>query len=96
MVRRDDYAGFSSEISNIHSGKPTQEIEDATPEYYRRLGISSSLWFALCTPLEPFDLRNLQLLSNKRPLLNVMRECRTSSMLVEIAATGAGKTTPGH
>jgi hypothetical protein len=52
------------------------------PNYYAQLPVKPSLWFVLSSQLEPYSLESLRLQSNARPLLDVLRECRTTLMLV--------------
>jgi len=64
-------------------GKPTQEILSAAPEYYKHLDESPQLWFLVESSFKQVDLAKFRLTTNQRPLIDVISECRTPSMLVE-------------
>jgi hypothetical protein len=63
------------------------------PEYYHLLGrqpilldtalaAKPSMWFHLSEPLRLHALEKLKLFTNKRPLIDVLKECRSTLMLV--------------
>jgi hypothetical protein len=79
------YLGFQSRLSSVHYGKPSPEILSIAPNYYREQE-SPGLWFITSTPFMSCDLRAFCLSTNGRPLLDVIRECRTASMLVDKSA----------
>ena len=81
--RGDRFLGYQSRLSSIIWGKPTATIKNATPSYYRYLDQTPELWFMVDTPFVQSDLTKFRLVSNHRPLLDVLGECRTSSMLIE-------------
>jgi hypothetical protein len=77
------FLGFQSRLSSMHRGSPTPEMISASPAYYGDIGETAGLWFTARDPFTECDLASLRLSSNQRPLLDVLRECRTSSMLIE-------------
>jgi len=89
VYRRDDeFYGFGARIKSAI--RPTEAEQSPTvlyPSYYDAL-INEGLvappksYFVLSTPLDPIDLHRFALNSNGRPLLSVLRECRTSTMLI--------------
>jgi len=81
--RGGQFHGFQAPLSGVHIGKPTAQIKAISPPYYEQLGEASSLWCTVSRSFVPADLQNLHLASNGRPLLDVLGECRTSSMLVK-------------
>jgi hypothetical protein len=78
----DRFRGFQSRLSSIHYGKPSAEIVNIAPDYYAGQEWPE-LWFIASTPFVSCALEGLCLLTSQRPLLDVIRECRTASMLVE-------------
>jgi hypothetical protein len=86
IKRGTNYLGYSSPITSIYDGKPRAELIAYAPSYYCKIDptfASISHWITVERPFEKFDLAGLRLASNKRPLLEVLKECRTSTMLVE-------------
>jgi hypothetical protein len=84
-VTRKTYLGYQTEIVSICLGAPTDEIKNSAPTYYRELGYAARLWFTVHTPLAPSDLSRFRLVTNKKPVLDVLSKCRTPSMLVEMS-----------
>jgi hypothetical protein len=70
-------------LASVHYGKADQIILATAPAYYSDLGEQAKLWFTVIDPFELIDIEQLSLASTRRPLLEVMRECRTASLLVE-------------
>jgi hypothetical protein len=86
VAKRDGrFLGFESPLASVHRGNPTPEIISAAPTYYAKIGEIAGLWFTVCSAFIDCDLAAFRLSSNQRPLLDVLRECRTSSMVVERA-----------
>ncbi|WLB48302.1 hypothetical protein QIH93_10080 [Bradyrhizobium ottawaense] len=77
------FLGYKSRLTSVHYGKADDILRAGAPAYYDDLGEQAKLWFTVIEPFEPADLGQLSLASNGRPLLEVMRECRTASLLVE-------------
>jgi hypothetical protein len=77
------FLGFQAPLSGVHLGKPTAQIRAISPPYYDQLGEGSSLWCTVNRAFVPADLQNLHLASNERPLLDVLGDSRTTSMLVK-------------
>jgi hypothetical protein len=82
----DRFFGFQSRLSSIHYGKPNAQIISIAPDYYRAEEWPGRLWFIVSSPFLSCALEGLCLSTNHRPLLDVVRECRTASMLVEKCA----------
>jgi hypothetical protein len=76
------FFGFSAPLASIRRGEPDPQTASVAPEYYARLEGIGSLWFTVESPFVARDISEFRLLSNGRPLVDVVRECRTSSMLV--------------
>jgi hypothetical protein len=81
------FLGFGSPISAVHRGPPNAELLSLAPAYYRDLDETANLWFILHARIVPHDLRGFRMRASQRPLLDVLHECRTSSMLVEASAS---------
>jgi hypothetical protein len=77
------FFGHQSRLSSIHYGKPSPQIAGIVPDYYRAEDWLARLWFVVSYPFMSCALEGFCLCTNHRPLLDVVRECRTSSMLVE-------------
>jgi hypothetical protein len=77
------FCGYKSRMRAVHYGKAGNNILAGAPPYYRDLEEQAKLWFTVTDPFEPTNLDQFSLASNMRPLLEVMRECRTASLLVE-------------
>jgi hypothetical protein len=82
---RKTHLGYQTEIASIRLGAPTDEIKNSAPTYYRKLGYAAGLWFTVYGPLAPSDLNRFRLVTNKKPVLDVLTKCRTPSMLVEMS-----------
>jgi hypothetical protein len=82
---RRSHLGYQTEIASIHLGAPTTEIKKSAPTYYRELSYVAGLWFTVYGPLAPSDLSRFRLVTNKKPVLDVLSKCRTPSMLVEVS-----------
>jgi hypothetical protein len=82
---RKTHLGYQTEIASIRLGAPTDEIKNSAPTYYRELGYGAGLWFTVDAPLAPSDLSRFRLVTNKKPVLDVITKCRTPSMLVEMS-----------
>jgi hypothetical protein len=79
----DHFLGYQSPLSSIYRGNPTAIIRRAMPAYYSKLDQIGTLWFSVDSPFTRVDLTKFRLLTNRRPLLEVISTCRTPSMLVE-------------
>ncbi len=83
-AKRDDrFLGYQSRLTAVHYGKPDKTILGISPPYYAKLGSPADLWFTVISPFVTAALKDFRLATNRRPVLEVMSECRTSSMLVE-------------
>jgi hypothetical protein len=86
QVRRKALRSFTAHQARLASIYPKHlpsEYESFAPSYYKDVEQVPSTWFRLSCPFKPCDLQGLRLASNKRSLLEVIRECRTTAMLVE-------------
>jgi hypothetical protein len=84
VAKRDShFLGFQSRLSSVVRGKPTAKMMSTAPTYYANIREVAGLWFTVTGPFTDCDLAVFRLSSNQRPLLDVLRECRTPSMLVE-------------
>jgi hypothetical protein len=81
--RGEQFLGYKSRLTSVHYGKADNVILAGAPKYYSDLGKDAKLWFTVIAPFETINLEQFSLASNRRPLLEVMRECRTASLLVE-------------
>lgn len=77
------FLGYRSRLTSVHLGKADEAILSSAPTYYDDLSNDAKLWFTVTVAFEPVSLEEFSLTSNGRPLLEVMRECRTASLLVE-------------
>jgi hypothetical protein len=83
VVKRDDrFLGYQSTLGGVHHGSPGEMVKWAPP-YYAMLGESPRLWFLINAPFQRSQLADFRLASNQRPIVDVMRECRTAAMMVE-------------
>jgi hypothetical protein len=78
------HLGYQSPLASIHYGKPDNQILSVAPPYYATLG-PAGLWFIVTSPFVTSNLDDFRLATNRRPVANVVSECRTSAMLVERA-----------
>jgi hypothetical protein len=83
MKRGANFIGFQSQMSAVHLGRPTSQIAAVRPSYYEKIYENPELWFVVNRPFAKADLKSIRLASNGRPLLDVLRDSRTASMLVE-------------
>ena len=81
--RGSQFLGFQAPLISVHHGMPTPDIRKIAPPYYEKLDQVAELWLTVEGPFVAADLRRFRLATNQRPLLEVISECRTSSMLVE-------------
>jgi hypothetical protein len=77
------FVGFSAKLQAIILSAPTAEMRNRSPAFYEEMHMTPSSWFCVEGPFQATDLGNYRLKSNKRPLVEVMRQTRTSLMLVE-------------
>lgn len=85
IVKQDDrFFGYESRLIAVHHGKPG-DLASFAPPYYAETGETPLLWFAVNSPFARCDLAQYRLVTNRRPLLHVISECRTATMLVETA-----------
>jgi hypothetical protein len=89
------YKGYRARIREVFlSGS---KKNPPFPAYYNSLGqqrrladalltSKPSMWFHLSERLKPYTLMNLRLLTNDRPLLDVLSDCRSTIMLVNDSA----------
>lgn len=83
VVKRDDkFLGYQAPLSTIHYGQPGV-LASLAPAYYAKTGETSRLWFVVNSPFVRSELASFRLVTNHRPLVAVMSECRTATMLVE-------------
>jgi hypothetical protein len=82
VKREDSFFAFEARLGEVHFGPPTAQLSEWSPPYYKKIQEIPSLWFVLNGPLKAIDINLYFLLSNSRPLLDVVRESRTASMLV--------------
>ena len=80
--RGDTFLGYQAPLSKIQYGQPGV-LAALAPAYYAKTGETSRLWFVVNSPFVRSELASLRLVTNHRPLLAVMSECRTATMLVE-------------
>jgi hypothetical protein len=86
LVTKQDnrFLGYKSRLASVCYGKADDKLLQSAPAYYKELDqLAAKLWFTVIAPFEPVDLSRFSLASNQRPLLEVMQECRTASLLVE-------------
>lgn len=85
VVKRDDnFLGYQSPLGDVRHGDPG-ELVRWVPPYYAKLGEPPRLWFLVTAPFQRAQLAGFRLSSNRRPVVDVMRQCRTASMMVEAA-----------
>jgi hypothetical protein len=77
------FLGYRSQLTSIHYGKPDSKLLEFAPPYYADLVETSELWFIAASPFLATALDGFRLSTNHRPVMDVITECRTSSMLVE-------------
>jgi hypothetical protein len=83
----DEFFAWAGRIVSIGTFSGAESgLVDLFPEYYRSLLNAPTSYLCLGSELREASLRGLMLASNTRPVLDVMRECRTAMMLVQ--ATG--------
>lgn len=82
VKRGGKFESFSSEIRDVYLADEVRSIKLKHPDYYGQISTKPSMWFVLKSALEPCSIEKLQLDSSKRPLRSVLKECRTSMMLV--------------
>ena len=75
-----EYKSVRAPVSQILFARDPHPFQ--CPRYYTDLQLTPSLWFILSSPLEPSSLEGLHLLTNGRPLQQVLAECRTVMMMV--------------
>jgi hypothetical protein len=80
--RDGSFIGYQAKLYGVVIGKPTQEKLSASPPYYSDMESEGRLWFQITERFAPTSLQRFKLVTNGRPLLDVLSECRTSSMLV--------------
>jgi hypothetical protein len=84
IKRSNRFIGYQCRLVSVHRGPPTSEIKSIAPTYYRELGIEAALWLIADSPLVTCDLKKFCLSTSQRPLIEVIRECRTASMLIQM------------
>jgi hypothetical protein len=82
VKRGDKFLSYRAPMSLIHHGAPGA-LAALAPPYYSKIDETPRLWFVLGSPFTRSELANLRLATNKRPVVSVMSECRTATMLVE-------------
>lgn len=82
VKREDKFLGYQAPLSAIHHGKPGA-LASLAPTYYAKTGETPLLWFVVNSPFTRCELAGLRLVTSHRPLVAVMGECRTATMLVE-------------
>lgn len=92
----DTFQAVRAIIKDVFPAGGEKERSVKCPAYYREMGLHTelgfkpSMWFLLSSQLTPCTLDHLYLVSNQRPLLKVLHECRTTMMVV----TATAKTHP--
>jgi hypothetical protein len=81
-TRHGSYKGYFAAIDSIINGRVPKSLENLIPLYYDEVGYTGYLWFLLSSPLIETSLGQLKLVSNRKPLLEVLPKCRTSAMVV--------------
>ena len=77
------FTGFSARLRTIVDDG-TSPPKTSIPTYYDDLEVGdASCWFELDGPLTQTELDGLRLTTNDRPLLEVLKECRTSLLFVQ-------------
>jgi hypothetical protein len=77
------FVGFEAPLVSVHVGRPTSTLTTVAPRYYSQLVEEGQLWLSISRGFKDSDLSKWRLRSSKRPLLEVVRECRTSLIFVE-------------
>lgn len=84
---RGEFVAVSARLQDI----PTGSIDNSLiPSYYNALGsfansavnMSRATWFTVREKFTPATISDLYLATSKRPLLDVVGECRTSALFV--------------
>ena len=78
----NDFFGYQSPVTVVYRGPPTASLTALAPPYYRNLDTEGSLWFVVESVFTRVDLNGFLLNSSGRRLSDVVKECRTSAMLV--------------
>ena len=76
------FVAYSAPVGGAYKGHLPTTLLDLRPAYYSDADQKPGLWLLLTGPLEPDELNGLVLVSNGRDLVEVMSECRTSTMFV--------------
>jgi hypothetical protein len=77
------FLGYRSQLTSIHYGKPDSKLLEFAPPYYADLPETPELWFMVASPFVRTGLEGFRLSTNRRAVMDVISECRTSCMLVE-------------
>lgn len=84
--RGKDFIGFRASLNSISTRRPGNELNSCTPNYYNDSTKNideQCLWLELGSEIIRCELSNLKLLSNKKPVLEVLFATRTPSMMVQ-------------
>lgn len=80
--REREFEGFCAPIVDLFGPVLPPMHKHLVPAYYAELDLNAGSWFLLGGPLSRCGLGNLHLASNGRPLVQVLRESRTSLLPV--------------
>ena len=83
---KKDFVGYRAEMGSIEPRAWDPNMRRFAPPYYDAINqeiYNGCLWLEIRSEISRCDLMNLRLFSNKRPLLEVLHETRTASMMVE-------------
>jgi hypothetical protein len=90
----DSFQGLRGRVKELFPASDERAASVKHPDYYARLQLKPSMWFVLSSQLEPYPLEHFRLQTNERSLLGVIKECRTTLMMV---TEDAGKSNrPKH
>ena len=84
------FLGHRARILSVHLANKSSQFERLAPPYYAELGLAPALWILVNEEFAPTDLREFRLTSSGRPLIDVLQECRTATMLVESKKSDQG------
>lgn len=77
------FVGYQSRLVAIYPKEHKIDLRTLVPSYYSRLDQSPSVWFRIDRQFQICDLTKVALVTNKRRLIDVVAECRTTAMLVK-------------
>lgn len=77
------FTGVKAQIHDVITNESNGNAPAPTPSYYKDVDQVVAFWVVVSSTFVPVSLKEFKLVSNKRLLLDVLQECRTSMMLVE-------------